>query len=183
MRKLVYAINVSLDGFADHEAAVADDELHEFYTGLLRSADAVLYGRVIYQLLASYWPFAPDMPSSTRSEIEFAHELNRIPKIVFSKTLEKVEWSNTRLVKENAVEEVLRLKEQPGKDLFVGGLSFVSTLVDLGLIDEYWILIQPVLLGTGKPIFKDLHQWVHLKLIDTKAFKSGVVVLHYQAIS
>ena len=183
MRKLVYAINSTLDGFADHESAVADDELHDFYTGMLQSAGAVLYGRVVYELLASYWPTAADNPSSTRSEIEFANAINRIPKVVFSKTLDKVTWDNTRLVKENAVEEVKKLKGQPGKDLWIGGLSFVSTFVDLGLVDEYWFLIQPVILGRGKPVFKDLHERVPLKLIETKAFKSGVVVLHYSADS
>ena len=182
MRKLVYAINITLDGFADHEAMIADDELHEFYTGLLRKADAVIYGRVIYELMASYWPFATDNPASTRSEIEFANVLNAIPKIVFSKTLAEVEWNNARLSKENAVEEVLKLKGQPGKDLLVGGLSLASTFVNFGLIDEFWILIHPVVLGSGKPLFRDLHKRVQLKLIDTKTLKSGVVALHYQAI-
>ena len=181
MRKLIYAINVTLDGFANHEAAIADDELHEFYTGLLRSADVVIYGRVIYELMVSYWPFAADNPSSTRSEIEFAKELNAKPKIVFSKTLDGVEWNNARLSKANAVEEVLKLKGQAGKDLLIGGLSLTSTFVNFGLIDEYWFLIQPIVLGSGKPLFKDLHKKVPLKLIETKTFKSGVVVLHYQA--
>jgi dihydrofolate reductase len=183
MRKLVYAINITLDGCADHEAAVADDELHDFYTALLRSADAVLYGRVIYELLASYWPTAADNPSSTSSEIEFANELNHIPKYVFSKTLDKVEWNNARLIKGNAVEEVQKLKRQPGKDLLIGGLSFASTFVDLGLVDEYWFLIQPVIYGTGKPLFTDLHKRSPLKLLNTQVFKSGVVVLHYQPVS
>jgi len=183
MRKLVYAINVTLDGFADHETVIADDELHDFHTGLLRSADAVLYGRGIYELLASYWPTAPDNPASTPTEIEFANAVNRIPKIVFSKTLDKVEWSNSRLVKENVVEEVMKLKKQPGKDLLVAGLSLASSLVDLGLVDEYWLLVQPILSGGGKPLFKNLHKRVQLKLIETKTLKSGVVALHYQAAS
>jgi dihydrofolate reductase len=182
MRKLVYAINSTLDGFADHEAALADDQLHDFFTTMLHSTGALLYGRVVYELMASYWPTAADNPSSTRSEIEFANAINRIPKVVFSKTLEKVDWENTRLVKGNAVEEVLKLKAQPGKDLFIGGLSFASTFVDLGLIDEYWFLIQPVLWGRGKPVIKNLHERVHLKLIASSTFKSGVVVLHYQAV-
>jgi dihydrofolate reductase len=182
MSKLVYAINVTLDGFANHEAAVADDQLHDFYTALLRSADAVLWGRVIYELLASYWPTAPDNPASTRSEIAFANVINRIPKYVFSKTLEKVDWENAQLVKGDAVEEVLKLKSKPGKDLLIGGLSFTSTFVDLGLIDEYWLLIQPVFAGKGKPLFKGLHQRVPLKLIDTQTFHSGVVALHFSSL-
>ena len=182
MRKLVYAINSTLDGFADHEAGVADDQLHDFFTTMLHSTGALLYGRVVYELMASYWPTAADNPSSTRSEIEFANAINRIPKVVFSKTLVKVDWENTRLVKGNTVEEVLKLKAQPGKDLFIGGLSFASTFVDLGLIDEYWFLVQPVLWGRGKPVFKNLHERVHLKLITSSTFKSGVVALHYQTV-
>jgi len=183
MRKLVYAINSTLDGFADHEAGIADDQLHDFFTAMLYSTGALLYGRVVYELMASYWPTAADNPSSTHSEIEFAKAINRIPKYVFSKTLEKVDWDNTRLVKGNAVEEVLKLKAQPGKDLFIGGLSFASTFVDLGLVDEYWFLIHPVIYIRGKPLFKDLRARVPLKLIDTQTFHSGVVVLHYQALS
>ena len=182
MRKLIYAINVTLDGFADHEAGIADEELHDFFTGLMRSAGAALYGREIYLLMASYWPTAPDNPASTRSEIEFAQAINRIPKIVFSKTLEKVEWNNTRLVRENAVDEVLKLKAQPGKDLYVAGLSFATSMANKGLIDEYWLLIHPVLLGKGKPLFKGLQRKLSLKLIEQKTFHSGVVALHYQAV-
>jgi dihydrofolate reductase len=182
MRKLIYAINVTLDGYADHEAGIADDELHTFFAELLRHSGAELYGRVTYELLASYWPLAPDLPTSTPSEIDFANEANRIPKIVFSKTLEKAEWNNSRLVRGDAVEEVLKLKNQPGKDLLVGGLSLASSLMDAGLVDEYWLVVQPILLGKGTPLTRDLHHRVDLKLLEIKPFKSGVVALHYQAI-
>jgi dihydrofolate reductase len=133
--------------------------------------------------MADYWPIAPDLPSSTPSEIEFAHAINNIPKIVFSSSLDKVEWQNSRLVRGSAAEEVLRLKNQPGKDLFVGGLSLAASLADLGLIDEYWLAVQPILLGTGKPLTKGLHNRVDLKLLEIKPFQSGVVALHYQAKS
>jgi dihydrofolate reductase len=181
MRKLIYAINVTLDGYADHEAGIADDELHDFFTELLRRSGVELFGRVTYQLLADYWPLAPDLPTSTRSEIEFAHEVNRIPKVVFSQTLDKAEWSNSRLVRGNAVEEVIKLKSQPGKDLLVGGLSLASSLMDAGLVDEYWLVVQPILLGSGKPLTRGLHQRIDLKLLEVQPFKSGVVALHYQA--
>lgn len=183
MRKLIFAINVTLDGFADHEAGIADDELHQFFADLLRSGDAILFGRVTYQLLESYWPFAPDLPTSTQSEIDFANQINSMPKIVFSRTLEKVTWNNSRLVKEDVVEEVIKLKEQPGKDLLVGSLSLASIFTEKSLIDEYWLVIHPIVLGRGKPLFKGLRDRVNLKLIDTRTFKSGVVVFHYQAIS
>ena len=182
MRKLIYAINVTLDGYADHQAGIADAELHTFYADLLRTSDTILYGRVTYQLMASYWPMAPDLPTSTPDEIYFAHEINRIQKIVFSKTLQKVEWSNSRLVRDDAAEEVIRLKSQPGKDIFVGGLTFAASLMDLGLIDEYWLVVQPILLGSGTPLTKELHNRVDLKLIEYKPFNSGVIALHYQKI-
>jgi dihydrofolate reductase len=182
LRKLVFAINVTLDGFADHQVMIADDELHEFFTDLLRRSDAALYGRVTYELLADYWPLAPDLPTSTPSEIEFANEVNRIPKVVFSKTLEKAEWNNTRLVKGDAIEEIRKLKAQPGKDLQVGGLSLVSNLTNLNLIDEYWLLVHPIVSGKGRRLFNELHQRVSLKLLETKTLHSGVVALHYQVI-
>jgi len=182
MRKLIYAINVTLDGYADHQAGIADAELHTFYADLLRTSDTILYGRVTYQLMASYWPMAPDLPTSTPDEIDFANEINRIQKIVFSKTLQKVEWSNSRLVRDDAAEEVIRLKSQPGKDIFVGGLTFAASLMDLGLIDEYWLAVHPILLGTGTLLTKDLHTRVDLKLMELKPFKSGVIAAHYQKI-
>jgi len=183
MRKLIYGINVTLDGYADHQAGIADAELHTFYADLLRTSDTMLYGRVTYELMAAYWQIAPDLPTSTPDEIDFAHEINRIQKIVFSRTLEKVEWSNSRLVREHAAEEVIRLKNQPGRDILVGGLSFAAFLMDLGLIDEYWLTVHPILLGTGRLLTKGLHNRVDLKLIELKPFKSGVIAAHYQAIA
>jgi len=182
MRKIIFAINITIDGFANHTAVIADDALHDFYTDLLSTIDTVLFGRKTYQLLESYWPNAPDDPQATKSMIEFAHKINSIPKIVFSKTLDKATWNNTRLVKENMVEEILKLKNQPGNNLSIGGLSIASHLTKLGLIDEYFFLVQPIILGTGTPLFGNLNDRIDLKLIDTKIFCSGVVAKHYQKI-
>jgi dihydrofolate reductase len=179
MRTVIFSVNVSLDGCADHRVAVADDELHQFATGLLDTVDAVLFGRVTYQLFESFWPTAPEDPSLSRSVVAFARKINAMPKIVFSNTLEKAEWTHTRLVRGNAVEEVSRLKQLPGKDLSVGGLSFASALAEQGLIDEYWLMVQPVIWGSGKRLFEGLKDRLNLKLSDTKTFHSGVVVLHY----
>ncbi len=181
-RKIIFAINVTIDGFADHTAVIADDELHDFYTDLLNTVDIVLFGRKTYQLLESFWPIAYEDPGSTKSMLKFADKINSMPKIVFSNTLNEVHWNNTSLVKGNMVEEILKLKNQPGNNLSIGGLSIASHLTKLGLIDEYFFLVQPIILGTGTPLFGNLSDRVDLKLIDTKIFYSGVVAKHYQKI-
>lgn len=179
IRKVVLSINVSLDGCADHRVAIVDDELHDFYTNLLDSVDTLLFGRVTYQLMESYWPHASEDPIATPSMIRFAHKYNAKPKIVFSKTLEKAEWNNTRLVRNDLVEEVIKLKHESGGALSVGGISISQELMRHGLIDEYWLVVQPLVWGKGRRLFDNLTEKIKLKLIDTKKFKSGVVVLHY----
>jgi len=180
MRKLISAINISLDGFADHTVAVAaDDELHDFFSDLLDSTDVALFGRVTYQLMESYWPHAHEDPRATRGELKFADKFNAIPKIVFSKTLDKASWNNTRLVKENMVEEVVKLKQQPGKNISIGGISTAQEFMKRDLIDEYWLAIHPVIVGQGRRLFDGLNERINLRLVDTKIFMSGVVVLHY----
>ncbi len=181
MRKLVLAINVSLDGFADHTVAVvADEELHSFFSELLDGTDIVLFGRVTYQLMESYWPHAHEDPKATKGELDFADKYNAIPKVVFSRTLPKPEWNNTRLVTENMVDEVIKLKRQRGKSISLGGISISQQFMKLGLVDEYWLAIQPVLVGQGKRLFEGLKDRANLRLIGAKILKSGVVVLHYE---
>jgi dihydrofolate reductase len=182
MRKLIWAINVTLDGYADHEAVIADDELHYFYADLLKEVDAELFGRKTYDLLESFWPTAAEDPESTKGMIEFAERINSIPKIVFSKTLQKAEWKNTKLVKEDAIAEVRKLKAQAGKSLCIGGISLANNLMQEGLIDEYWIVVQPIILGKGKYLFQNINERKNLKLVDMKIFKSGVAALHYEKI-
>ena len=180
MRRLILSINVSLDGFADHTVAVAaDDELHDFFSTLLDTTDIELLGRVTYQLMESYWPRAHEDPNATKGMLDFADKYNAIPKIVFSRTLQRADWNNTRLVKEGMVDEVLKLKKQPGRNISLGGISISQELMKLGLVDEYWLVVQPVLVGKGKRLFDGLKEKVDLELVDTKTFKSGVVVLHY----
>jgi dihydrofolate reductase len=181
MRKLILAINVSLDGFADHTVTVAaDDDLHDFFGELLAVTDVALFGRVTYQLMESYWPHAHEDPNATRGMLEFADKLNAVPKIVFSRTLRKAEWKNTRLVTEDMVNEVTNLKRQPGRYISLGGIGISQEFMRLGLVDEYWLAVQPVLVGKGRRLFDELNEKIDLKLVDTKTFKSGVVVLHYQ---
>ena len=177
MRKVIVSIFVSLDGSFEGpnkelDWHVWDDEMEKYMGDLLNTVDAILLGRVAYQLLANYWP------SSTEN---LAPKLNKLPKIVFSKTLEKVEWNNSRLIKENIKEEVLRIKRQPGKDLVLfGGADIASAFLQLGLIDEYRIIVNPVVLSNGKPFFKDIKDTFNLKLLKAKTFSCGNVILYYQ---
>jgi dihydrofolate reductase len=180
MRKLILSINVSLDGFADHTVTVApDDELHDFYSGLLDVTDVALFGRVTYQLMESYWPHAHEDPKATRGMLDFADRFNAISKIVFSRTLKNADWNNTRLVKEHMVEKVIQLKKQPGRSISLGGINISQELIKLGMVDEYWLAVQPVVVGKGKRLFDNLDRKVNLELVDTREFGSGVVVLHY----
>jgi dihydrofolate reductase len=178
MRNVILSINISLDGFADHEVAIADDELHEFYVDQLNELDAVLFGRVTYELFEQFWPLAPVDPRSTASMVEYAYKINNIPKIVFSKTLHNVRWNNARLVQRDPVEEVKQLKQQPGKNLSVGGIRLAQTLMKAGLIDEYWLLYQPLAWGKGRRLFEGIESRMILKPDDVKVFKSGVIALH-----
>jgi len=180
MRKLILAINVSLDGFADHAVFAADDELHDFFSELLDVTDIALFGRVTYQLMENYWPHAHEDPKATRGMLRFAEKFNAVPKIVFSRTLRKADWSNSRLVAENMVDEVINLKKQPGKNISLGGISTSQEFMRLGLVDEYWLAVHPVIIGQGRRLFEGVHERVNLKLMDIKTFRSGVVALHYQ---
>ena len=179
MRKLIFSINVSLDGFADHTVAIADDELHEYSTDQLNTLDAVLFGRVTYQLFESYWPHASEDPQATESDVAFADKINAMPKIVFSRTLRKVDWNNARLSNGDMVEEVLKMKQGDGKSLSIGGISTIQTFMKLNMVDEFWLLVHPVIVGSGRRLFDGLNEKLDLKLVDTKTFRSGVTVLHY----
>ena len=179
MRKLVFTMNVSLDGVADHRVAVADDELHDFFTHWMEDVDTGLFGRATYQLMESYWPVAHEDPDATRSMLAFADRINTMPKVVFSNTLQQAGWNNTRLVKGDAVKEVLKMKQGTGGSLSLGGISLIQTFMKLKLIDEYWLLVHPMIWGAGRRLFDGLSDRLDLKLVDLLTFKSGVVVLHY----
>jgi dihydrofolate reductase len=179
MGKLVAAINTTLDGFCDHTAVNADEELHQHYADLLRNAEAILYGRITFQLM-EYWPTVVNNPTGNKATDEFAVIMDKIPKIVFSRTLKTLEWSTARLATGSLQEEATALKQQPGKDILVGSPSLIVALTQLDLIDEYQLCIHPVIAGTGLPLFKDLHHRVDLKLLKTKTFASGAKVLYYE---
>ncbi len=181
MGKLILAINMSLDGFADHTlfGATADDEMHDFFSGLLDNTDIELFGRTTYQLMEAYWPRAHEDPHASKSMLNFADRFNAIPKVVFSRTLQKAEWNNTRIATTDMVEEVASLKLRSAGNISLGGISISQQFMKLGLIDEYWLVVHPVVAGKGKRLFDGLNEKMQLKLVGTKVFGSGVLVLHY----
>ena len=180
MRKLIAAINMTLDGFCDHTATIADDELHQHYNELLSDADTLLYGRITYQLMESYWPAVVKNPSGNKPIDEFAVLIDNIYKIVFSNTLKNVGWKNVKLAKGGIKEEVLELKQQTGKSILAGSPSLIVTLMQLDLIDEYQLCVQPIILGNGLRLFKNINERINLKLIKTKIFGSGSITLYYE---
>lgn len=186
MRKLVAAINMTLDGFCDHTAMIADAEIHQHYSELLRSAGAVLYGRITYQLMESYWPTVVKNPTGNKAIDKFAVAIQDISKIVFSHTLKNVDpiaigWENARLARRGIKEEVLELRQQAGKDILVGSPSLIVALTKLNLIDEYQLCVHPVIAGNGLPLFKNVNERIILKLVKTKTFSaSGSMTLYYE---
>ena len=188
MRKVILSINTTLDGFFEGpnkelDWHSVDEEGKEYANDLLSDVDALLFGRVTYQLMADYWPAAATNPSTSKSDLEIADKMNNLTKIVFSKTLQEVKWNNSRLVKENIAEEISKMKQQSGKDMVIfGSGSIVSTFMQHGLIDEYRIIVNPVVLGNGNPLFKGINGKQNLKLLRTKEFSSGKVILYYEPV-
>jgi dihydrofolate reductase len=180
MRKLIAAINMTLDGFCDHTAMIADDEIHRHYNELLSNADTLLFGRITYQLMESYWPSVVKNPTGNKPMDEFAVLIDNISKIVFSRTLKNVDWKNTQLKREVIKEEVLELKQQAGKNILVGSPGLILALAHLDLIDEYQLGVQPIVLGSGLPLFKNVRDRINLKLLKTKTFGCGAVTLYYE---
>jgi dihydrofolate reductase len=181
MRKLIFAINMTLDGCCDHTKGLPDEELLDHYTHLLRDIDLIVYGRKTYEIMIPYWPEVLKNPSETRAEIEFAKAFCAISKIVFSRTLSGVEDKNTRVVGTDLQGEILRLKQQQGKSIWVGGVDIPSQLIELGLVDEFRIVVQPLFGGEGRRLLEgvSLLEKRKLKLIESKRLESGSVALHY----
>jgi dihydrofolate reductase len=180
MRKLIAAINMTLDGFCDHTAAIADDELHQHYNELISNAGVIMWGRITFQLMESYWPAVVINPTGNKPTDEFAVLIDNIPKIVFSRSLKDVDWKNTTLKNEIRREEILELRKLTGKDIFVGSPGLIVAFTQLDLIDEYQLCVHPVISGSGLPLFKNLTERINLKLLKTKTFGSGAIVLYYE---
>ena len=179
MRKLIAAMNMTLDGFCDHTAMIADEEIHQHYTNLLSNADTIIYGRITYQLM-EYWKSVVENPTGNKSMDDFAEAIDNISKIVYSRTLEKVDWKNTELRNEIVKDEILELKQRAGKDLLVGSPSLIVALTQLGLVDEYQLGVHPTVIGSGLSLFKNINDRVDLKLLKTKTFGCGAVFLYYE---
>jgi dihydrofolate reductase len=180
MRKVIAAINMTLDASCDHTAMIADEELHQHYTDVLQNAGIILYGRITYHLMESYWPTLVKNPGGNKAMDEFAVAIDNIPKIVFSHTLKNVQWESAKLATQDIEEEVIELKQQPGKDILVGSPTLIASLMKRNLIDEYQLCIHPVIAGRGLPLFKDINHRTLLKLIKTKTFSAGQIILYYE---
>ena len=180
MGKVIAAINMTLDGVFDHTAGLPDDEIHQYYTELLGKGDVILYGRTTYQLM-EFWRTFLENPSEEQSMNDFAMAIDKIQKIVFSRTLKNVDWESAKLANRNLGEEVLELKKQSDKDIFIGSRSLMIQLMKLNLIDEYQICVYPVVAGTGSLLFENINDRTILKLIKSKTFSSGAVILYYES--
>ena len=172
---------MTLDGNFDHNAGIADEELHQHYTELLSTVDAVLYGRITYQLM-EYWRTFLKNSSEEKSMNDFAVVMDSVSKIVFSNTLKNVDWHSAKLANQSLKELVSELKQQPGKDILVGSRSLIIQLLKLNLIDEFQLCIQPVLAGKGLQLFENIEDRTLLKLTNTKTFSGGAVLLYYEPV-
>jgi len=181
MRNVIFAINITLDGCCDHTKQAADEATHGYFTQLLREVDLLVFGRKTYQLMVPYWPDVAKDPSSTKSDKEFAQAFDSKKLVVFSRTLANVEGKKTRIVRANLRDEILKLKQEPGKNILVGGVDIPSQLIELGLIDEYRFVVQPIVAGEGRRLLEgvNLPQKRQLKFVESKFFESGSVALRY----
>ena len=179
MRKLIAGFNMTLDGYCDHTAIIPDEEIHQHYTDLLVNADVILYGSTTYQLM-QFWQALVKNPSGEKSMDDFALAIDKIQKIVFSHKLKNTEWDSAKLANQPIEEMVKELKQQSGKDILVGSRSLIIQLMNLNLIDEYQLCVHPVVVGSGLPLFENINQRILLKLIKTKTFSSGAVILYYE---
>jgi dihydrofolate reductase len=184
MRKLILMMSVSLDGYFEGpnrelDWQLVDEELHAHFNEWLATMSAFLDGRVTYELMAGYWPAADADPAAPATVAEFARIWRDMPKFVFSRTLPRADW-NTTVVRDVVPGEIMKLKAQPGGDMVIGGADLAASFLRHDLIDEFRIYVQPVLLGTGRPLFRPSEAKVSLRLAETRAFGSGVVLLRYQ---
>ena len=182
MRKLIYTINVTIDGCCDHTKMVPDEEALGYGAQLVRDAGLLVYGRKTYQLMVPYWPEIAKNPSETKADREFAQAFDSANKIVFSRSLESTQGRNTRIVRSSLREEIVKLKQEPGKHIYVGGVDLSSQLIELGLVDEYRFVVAPILAGEGRRLLEgvSLQEKLQLRLVESHIFKkSGCIALRY----
>ncbi|WP_432710569.1 dihydrofolate reductase family protein [Pedobacter sp.] len=182
MRKLIFAINITLDGCYDHTKSIANDEVHTYFMQLLKEVDLLVYGRKTYELMVPFWPdYEKEHVGEDTAINEFAKIFNAINKVVFSQTLSQTDDKNTRLVHGHLEAEIHKLKNEPGKNILLGGITLSSQLIALNMIDEYYVVIHPIIAGEGEKLIGELklQERLQLNLIDTVVLKSGFVALHY----
>ena len=181
MRNLIFAINTTLDGCVDHTKQIADEETHEYFTHLMRDVDLGVFGRKTYQLMVPFWPEVAKNQSMSKAENEFARTFDSLNKIVFSRSLDSVEDRNTKIVRTNLRDEILKLKQEQGKNILVGGVDIPSQLMQLGLVDEFRFVVGPTVAGEGRRLLEgvSLPERLQLQLVESKVFKSGSVALRY----
>jgi dihydrofolate reductase len=181
MRKVIAAINMTIDGNCDHTAGLPDEEIHQHYSDLLESAGVILYGRTTYQLM-QYWQTLIKNPSGEKTADNFAQAIDKIAKIVFSHKLKSTDWESARLATKPIEDLVKELKQQPGKDILVGSRSLIIQLMNLNLIDEFQLCVYPVIAGKGLQLFENINDKIIFKLTKTKKFISGAIILYYEPI-
>jgi dihydrofolate reductase len=181
MRNVIFAINITLDGCCDHTKMIANEEIHEYFTHLMRDVDLLVFGRKTYQLMVPFWPDVAKNHSETKAMNEFADTFDSINKIVFSQSLDSAEGKNMRIVRTNLQDEILKLKQGQGKNILIGGVNIPSQLIALSLVDEYYFVVQPIVAGEGRRLLEsiNLQERLQLKLVESKIFKSGCVALRY----
>lgn len=181
MRKLIFAINLTLDGCCDHAKQRADDETHEYFTALLREGDLQVFGRITYELMVPFWPDVAKSQSMSKASNEFARVFDSLKKVVVSRSLSSTEDTSTRIIRGNLHDEILKLKQEQGKSILVGGVSVPSQLIELGLVDEYRFVVGPIIAGKGRRLLDDvsLPERLQLRLAESKTLKSGCVALRY----
>ncbi|HLP21272.1 MAG TPA: dihydrofolate reductase family protein [Chitinophagales bacterium] len=185
MRKLVQHMHVSLDGFVTDQSGGmgwihVDDEIFDFVGSITKEADTGLYGRVTFGMMEGYWPTAADNPNASKHDLEHAQWYKAASKVVLSRTLQSA-LDKTQIVSDNLAEQIEKLKGEPGKNIIIfGSPGAAHSLMQANLVDEYWLFVNPVLIGGGKPLFANIQQKTNLRLIETKTFASGVVAMHYE---
>jgi len=184
MRKLIYGINISLDGCCDHTKFGGGSDAHDYFRELLESTDTVIYGRKTYELMVPFWPEIAETQSLDATGNAFAKVFASLKSVVVSKTITQATDQNTTVIRDNLKEEILKLKQQPGKAISTGGVELPSRLIELGLIDEFHILIHPVIVGQGRRLFDEMNlpENLGLKLTASQALSSGCVALKYEKI-
>jgi dihydrofolate reductase len=181
MRNVIFAINITVDGCCDHTKVIGSEEIHEYFTHLMRDVDLLIFGRKTYQLMVPFWPDVAKNQSETKAMNEFAQTFDSINKIVFSQSLGSAEGKNTRIVRTKLQDEILKLKQEQGKNILAGGVSIPSQLIELGLVDEYYFVVHPIVAGEGRRLLEgiNLQERLQLKLVESKTLKSGCVALRY----